>query len=59
MATTDYQQWLNIAKELGLAGEEMRKFVSERQNETREERIREREEKKERERMEVERERRH
>src|SRR6218665_2550923 len=51
MATTDYQQWLNIAKELGLAGEEMRKFVSERQNETREE-------KKERERMEVERERR-
>ena len=46
MATSDYQQWVEIAKELGFQGEEIRKFVIERQSEAREERAKEREEKK-------------
>ena len=46
MAATDYQQWVKVAKELGYEGEDLRKFVSERQTEMREDRAREREEKK-------------
>ena len=42
MATTDYQQWVAIAKELGFEGEELKKFVLERQVEAREERAKRR-----------------
>jgi transposase InsO family protein len=43
MSTSDYQQWVTVAKEMGYSGDELRKFVTERQAETREERARERE----------------
>src|SRR6218665_3567227 len=48
MSVTDFQQWMGVAKELGYEGDELKKFVNDRQVEAREERARQREEEKER-----------
>src|SRR6218665_3291095 len=52
MSVTDFQQWMGVAKELGYEGDELKKFVNDRQVEAREERARQREEEKERRLME-------
>src|SRR6218665_3164089 len=59
MSVTDFQQWMGVAKELGYEGDELKKFVNDRQVEAREERARQREEEKERRLMEEEKEKRH
>src|SRR6218665_1537453 len=52
MSVTDFQQWMGVAKELGYEGDDLKKFVNDRQVEAREERARQREEEKERRLME-------
>ena len=48
MSVTDFEQWMGVAKELGYEGDELKKFVNDKQMEAREERARQREEEKER-----------
>jgi len=52
MSLTDFQHWMGVVKELGYGGEELKKFINERQVEAREERARQREDEKEKRLME-------
>ena len=54
MSATDYQQLIQVGRDLGMEGDELKSFVKERQAELREERAKEREDKKARELLEVE-----
>src|SRR5678816_3703051 len=55
MSATDYQQLIQVGRDLGMEGDELKSFVKERQAELREERAKEREDKKARELLEEER----
>ena len=54
MSVNDYQQWLKMGQDLGMEGVELKAFVKERQDESREDRAKEREDKKARELLEIE-----
>src|ERR1043165_308979 len=52
MSVNDYQQWLKMGQDMGMEGVELKAFVKERQDESREDRAKEREDKKARELLE-------